>query len=250
MGMAKVINRIDENTQEIHQDQSTNQTIMMNAIIDKIGMVRVTNNVLLTLYFFVPENISCCGPPATTLNPSTIPPTPSPWQTSPSPSSTVSETTTTTTPGGSVCNCGIPNRPNRIFGGNETDPNEYPWVVFLEIGRSSLCGGALISNYHVLTAAHCVDDGTTASDLRVYVGSHDRTNPAKIVDVSIVNINPSWTGAVYTGSDSAVLTLAESVPFSDTVRPLCMPVDPSRSSFNLTYSITPRSWKKSMRLHF
>ena len=130
------------------QHQSTKQTIMMNAIIDKIGMVRVTNNVLLTLYLS-PENISCCGPPATTLNPSTIPPTPSPWETSPSHSSTVS--TTTTTPGGTVCNCGIPNRPNRIFGGNETDPNEYPWVVFLEIGRSSLCGGALISNQHVMT---------------------------------------------------------------------------------------------------
>merc|ERR1719431_97005 len=174
MVMAQVVNRIEENTLKIHQHQSTNQTIMMNAIIDKI------------------ENISCCGPPATTLNPSTIPPTPSPWETSPSPSSTVS--TTTTTPVGSVCNCGIPNRPNRIFGGNETDPNEYPWVVFLEIGRSSLCGGALISNQHVLTAAHCVDDGTTASDLRVYVGTHDIANPAKIVDVSIININPSWTG--------------------------------------------------------
>ena len=87
----------------------------------------------------------------------------------------------------------------------------------------------------MLTAAHCVDDGTTASDLRVYVGSHDRTNPAKIVDVSIVNINPSWTGAVYTGSDSAVLTLAESVPFSDTVRPLCLSVDPSRSLFDLMH---------------
>ena len=101
--------------------------------------------------------------------------------------------------------------------------------MFLAIGRSSLCGGSLISNQHVLTAAHCVDGDTTASDLRVYVGTHDRTRPAQIVDVSIININPSWTGSLTRGSDSALLTLAEFVPFTDTVRPLCMSVDPSRS---------------------
>ena len=227
--MVQVVNRIEENALKIHQNQSADQMIMMNAIIDKIGKVKVPFNVLLILCFLLPENISCCGPPEpSTPGPSTLPPTPT-WGTSPTPSSTVSETTTTTTSGGSVCNCGIPNRPNRIFGGSETDPNEYPWVVYLDIGRTFLCGGSIISNQHVLTAAHCVDGDVTASDLRVFVGTHDRTRPAKIVDISSININPSWTGSLTRGSDSAVLTLAESVPFSDTVRPLCMPVDPSKS---------------------
>ena len=34
----QVINRIEQNTLNIHKQQSANQTIMMNAIIDKIGM--------------------------------------------------------------------------------------------------------------------------------------------------------------------------------------------------------------------
>lgn len=33
----QVINRIEQNTLNIHEQQSANQTIMMNAIIDKIG---------------------------------------------------------------------------------------------------------------------------------------------------------------------------------------------------------------------
>ena len=127
------------------------------------------------------------------------------------------------------CNCGIPNKPNRIFGGNETEPNEYPWVVFLSIGGTSLCGGSIIGDRHVLTAAHCVDGTTTASDLSVYVGTHDRTRPAKIVSVSAIDIHPTWTGSVSTGSDSAVLTLSETLEFSETVRPLCLSVDPSSS---------------------
>ena len=37
IGMVNVINRIEQNTATVHEQQSTNQTSMMNAIIDKIG---------------------------------------------------------------------------------------------------------------------------------------------------------------------------------------------------------------------
>ena len=198
---------------------------MMNTIIDKIGSALNVHSSFYLLCFS--ENISCCCAPQD------YKPANSPTQ---SPSTTTTTTTTSiifntnkTSSATSTCNCGIPNKPSRIFGGSETVPNEFPWVVYLSIGGSSLCGGALISSQHVLTAAHCVDGSVTAPDLRVYVGTHDRTDPGQVVSVSTISINPSWTGSVYRGSDSAVLTLAEAVTFSDAVRPLCMSVDPSRS---------------------
>jgi len=43
-------------------------------------------------------------------------------------------------------------------GGNEVVPGSWPWQVGITIfaGVSIFCGGSIISNQWILTAAHCV----------------------------------------------------------------------------------------------
>lgn len=49
---------------------------------------------------------------------------------------------------------------NRIINGAVAGANQFPWHAqiagFQRNGMQTLCGGALVSQTHVLTAAHCV----------------------------------------------------------------------------------------------
>merc|ERR1712215_147201 len=55
--------------------------------------------------------------------------------------------------------CGIegPARAGRIVGGHEAEEHEWPWQVALFSDDAWFCGGSLINENYVLTAAHCVD---------------------------------------------------------------------------------------------
>ena len=67
-----------------------------------------------------------------------------------------------------MCTCGLPNKPSKIFGGEEALPHEYPWNVFVTM-NGMVCGGSLISNQHVLTAGHCVD-ASQPGDVQLHLG--------------------------------------------------------------------------------
>merc|ERR1711973_577278 len=97
------------------------------------------------------------------------------------PSPTGSGTTNSPTTG---CKCGEAKTVSKIVGGVATEAHEYPWQVGLSGGGSvPFCGGSLISNKHILTAAHCTQGG---GDMFVLLGDHSPS--ALEVPVPI----PSW----------------------------------------------------------
>merc|ERR1712240_14175 len=139
-------------------------------------------------------------------------------------------TDSTTSPAPGDCQCGIKggSDSSRIVGGQETEENEYPWQVGLvrRGGTTPFCGGSLISERHVLTAAHCTE-ATSAGRIQVLLGEH-RINDGEFTRVNVATINedPDYD---FPDGDFSILTLSQPVTFSSTVRPVCLPSDTTKT---------------------
>merc|ERR1712002_1204490 len=160
-------------------------------------------------------------------------PSPSPV---PSPSPAPSPTPVPTpapTPSGS-CTCGKANRRTKIVGGVATEENEYPWQVGLlssEWSSQPFCGGTLISDKDVLTAAHCTSGSTSAA--YVVLGEHNLgvNDGEKKVRVCSVKNHPNYNDRTV-DYDFAILTLCESVSFTSDISPACLPSSSSNNYDN------------------
>ena len=69
----------------------------------------------------------------------------------------LSDTSTLMSAGEEVdgCQCGQRRSSGRIVGGEESLEREYPWMLSLSSPAGGLCGGSLLGDQWVLTAAHC-----------------------------------------------------------------------------------------------
>lgn len=154
--------------------------------------------------------------------------------------STVSEGTTTGIPDLTSATdhqkvCGI--RPHvkagRIVGGKGAVYGEWPWQVlvrestWLGLFTKNKCGGVLITNKYVITAAHC-QPGFLASLIAVF-GEHDISGELEAKrsvtkNVKRVIVHKGYDAATFE-NDLALLELESPVQFDTHIVPICMPDD-------------------------
>jgi len=144
---------------------------------------------------------------------------------------TAATTTTTTTTGGgtggtgggsSDGTCGKSSKTSRIVGGERAEIEEYPWMAALELCKGNdcwSCGGSLISNRWILTAAHCTD---TATSVVVRMGGTLANSPTKTVRSTVLKTHPKYDKQ-NTVNDVALIQLPSAVTFSNKIRPVCLP---------------------------
>lgn len=109
---------------------------------------------------------------------------------------------------------------------SEVSPVHWPWNAAIhtiaKFRPEQYCAGALISDQHVLTAAHCIDK-RTSDGIRVHLGSWRRSTLDKgevAMSVKEMCIHQNYSGSA---NDIAIITLAQPVNFTTAISPVCLP---------------------------
>ncbi|XP_045211253.2 prostasin-like [Mercenaria mercenaria] len=117
----------------------------------------------------------------------------------------------------------------RIVGGTEATPGSWPWMVMLKKNGIAKCGGSILDNQIVLTAAHCLFGETNLAAWSVYVGKHHKDIKDKTErHYAIKHFIPHEKFNKLTlMNDIALLLLKEPIIFTYYARPICLPLQNS-----------------------
>ncbi|XP_020030699.1 complement factor D isoform X2 [Castor canadensis] len=109
----------------------------------------------------------------------------------------------------------------RILGGREAEAHARPYMASVQVNGKHLCGGVLIAEQWVLSAAHCLDDSGDGK-VQVLLGAHSLSRPEpfkRLYDVLREVPHPDSQPATI-DHDLLLLQLSEKAVLSPAVRPL------------------------------
>lgn len=118
----------------------------------------------------------------------------------------------------------VPAHPS-VVGGTQVPITTVPWQVYVHTADKA-CGGSVLDAKRVLTAAHCITNGTTlkpAADVTVLAGASDITTwtpggaaPAgtQVVAAASLRAHPFYVPEPFVADDVGVITLAKALDLS------------------------------------
>ncbi|PNJ05387.1 CFD isoform 2 [Pongo abelii] len=109
----------------------------------------------------------------------------------------------------------------RILGGREAEAHARPYMASVQVNGAHLCGGVLVAEQWVLSAAHCLEDAADGK-VQVLLGAHSLSQPEpskRLYDVLRAVPHPDSRPDTI-DHDLLLLQLSEKATLGPAVRPL------------------------------
>ncbi|XP_055422445.1 serine protease 38 isoform X2 [Bubalus kerabau] len=132
--------------------------------------------------------------------------------------------------------CGQRHVQGKILGGVDALEGKWPWQASVHFVGFHICGGSIIDEYWILSAAHCFDRNRNTEAFDMYVGLVDLNvagNHTQWFEVNRVIIHPTYELYHPVGGDIALVQLKTRIVFSDSVLPICI-APPDLTLWNLS----------------
>ncbi|XP_032067447.1 transmembrane protease serine 12-like [Thamnophis elegans] len=118
---------------------------------------------------------------------------------------------------------------NRIVGGRDAPLGAWPWQVSLQVyslgvGYHHICGGVVITNNSLLTAAHCIKRWKSPEFWRAVFGLHHLYHPQYYTrerQIKRIIIHSHFNKETYE-NDIAVFIFKNPIKFNDYIQPICL----------------------------
>jgi secreted trypsin-like serine protease len=130
-----------------------------------------------------------------------------------------------------MCNpkdpCGCSRRPvitNRIFGGENALQDSWAWTISLRIGNDHFCGGSILNERHIITAAHCFLNISRLSNIIVCAGTNRLSGTCRQRrEIQNVTKHPSFNSET---NENDIALIQVKIPFDFTdisIARICLP---------------------------
>jgi secreted trypsin-like serine protease len=162
--------------------------------------------------------------------------------------------------------CGLVMTADKISGGKKADLGQFPWMALLGYRQRGidytqfLCGGSIITDSYVMTAAHCISLDRRLELVLVRLGEHDLLSERDCFKVDAFEtcaephadflIQHVTTHPLYNNenlqNDIALVKVRRKIGFSDYVKPICLPFERDLERRDLAkQKLTVSGWGKT-----